>query len=110
MAAGDFMDVSPLTEPTLRRLTADEVLRMVETGIIDPEEQVELIDGRLVEMSPEGFGHARSVAFLNRLLVEATTGMGLVVCRQVAQGHGGTIAVDNAPEGGAVFTVEIPLD
>lgn len=38
------------------------------------------------------------------------TGLGLAICRQIMQDHEGTIAVDNHPEGGAVFTVLMPLD
>lgn len=44
--------------PTIRRLTADEVIQMAEVGIIGETEHVELIDGQLVTMSPEGVRHA----------------------------------------------------
>jgi signal transduction histidine kinase len=36
------------------------------------------------------------------------TGLGLAICREIVMGHGGRIWADNAPEGGAVFTVELP--
>jgi len=36
------------------------------------------------------------------------TGLGLAVARRVVEAHGGTITVDDAPGGGAVFRVEIP--
>ncbi len=36
-------------------------------------------------------------------------GLGLYVSRQIAQAHGGTIAGRNLPEGGALFTVRLPL-
>ncbi len=36
------------------------------------------------------------------------TGLGLAVARRVVEAHGGTIAVGDAPGGGAVFRVEIP--
>jgi PAS domain S-box-containing protein len=36
------------------------------------------------------------------------TGVGLSVCRGIVEGHEGTIAVAVAPEGGALFTVELP--
>jgi CheY-like chemotaxis protein len=34
--------------------------------------------------------------------------VGLSVCRGIVEGHEGTIAVAVAPEGGALFTVELP--
>ena len=37
------------------------------------------------------------------------SGLGLYICQQIVQGHHGTISVRNAPDGGAEFTVELPL-
>jgi len=37
------------------------------------------------------------------------TGLGLAIARDFVQMHGGTISIADAPEGGALFTVEIPL-
>ncbi len=36
------------------------------------------------------------------------TGLGLAVARRVVEGHGGTIAATNHPEGGAVMTLRVP--
>ncbi len=36
-------------------------------------------------------------------------GVGLSVCHDIVKGHGGTIVGENAPEGGAVFTITLPL-
>jgi C4-dicarboxylate-specific signal transduction histidine kinase len=36
-------------------------------------------------------------------------GMGLAVCRTIARAHGGKISGLSLPEGGALFTVELPL-
>jgi Uma2 family endonuclease len=46
---------------SVRRLTADEAIRMVEAGILGEDEHVELLDGALVEMSPQGTKHAVSI-------------------------------------------------
>jgi signal transduction histidine kinase len=37
------------------------------------------------------------------------TGLGLVICKDLVEKQGGTIKAANRPEGGAVFTVRIPL-
>ena len=36
------------------------------------------------------------------------SGLGLAIVRQVAEQHGGTASVTNAPDGGAVFTLNLP--
>ena len=38
------------------------------------------------------------------------TGLGLSVAYGIIQQHGGSIEVENVPEGGAVFTVKLPLE
>ena len=37
------------------------------------------------------------------------SGLGLSIVRQVAQQHRGSVSVENAPDGGAVFTLRLPL-
>jgi len=38
------------------------------------------------------------------------SGLGLWIVQQIVSAHHGTIRVANAPEGGAVFTIELPLN
>ena len=61
-----------------RRFTIEEYERMVETGILEQDERVELIEGEIVEMSPIGNPHAAFVANLSHLLVHAVDDRALV--------------------------------
>jgi two-component system sensor histidine kinase MprB len=36
------------------------------------------------------------------------SGLGLAIVRQVAESHGGRVAAGNAPDGGALLTLELP--
>ncbi|MEJ2705883.1 MAG: ATP-binding protein, partial [Sedimentisphaerales bacterium] len=37
------------------------------------------------------------------------TGLGLAICRDIMESHNGRITADNAPEGGSIFTVYLPV-
>ncbi len=54
-----------------RRFTADEVLRMVEAGILHEDEPVELIDGELYAVSPQGRTHSFLAVRVHRRLERA---------------------------------------
>jgi Uma2 family endonuclease len=50
------------------RFSVEEYHRMGEVGIFSEDERVELIDGRILEMSPIGSQHAAYVTLLHRAL------------------------------------------
>ena len=52
-----------------RRITVDEYHRMVEAGVFDEDERIELLDGLLVPMSPQSPDHADLVQWLTNRLV-----------------------------------------
>jgi Uma2 family endonuclease len=58
-----------------RRFTSHDVARMVEAGLIDPDERIELIDGEIIDMGSEGEAHwnarAKLVNWLVRRLPES---------------------------------------
>lgn len=61
-----------------RRFTNDEVMWMIEAGILHEDDPIELIDGELIERSPQGPLH-RSRTVRIRQLLEAAFGRGFHV-------------------------------
>lgn len=59
-----------LDEPH-RRFTVDEVMRMVQAGILREDDRLELIGGELLLMSPQDPAHATIVSRLTRLLLQS---------------------------------------
>lgn len=57
-------------EVTKKLWTLDEVLQMQETGILPPDNHLELIRGELIEMSPIGSKHRAGVMRLQLILFE----------------------------------------
>ncbi len=53
-----------------RKFTVAEYHRMVEVGILHPDDHVELLEGDVVQMSPKGGEHSACVSRLNDLLTE----------------------------------------
>jgi Uma2 family endonuclease len=54
--------------------TVDDYLRLFETGVLDGEARVELLDGLIVAMNPPGPPHASCVNRLNDRFVRAAPG------------------------------------
>ncbi|HEU0016309.1 MAG TPA: Uma2 family endonuclease [Longimicrobium sp.] len=54
--------------PTPRRWTYEDMVRMVEAGVLDEDERVELVDGEIICMTPIGHRHLYTVDRLTRYL------------------------------------------
>ena len=63
-------------------LTVDDVTAMVHAGILGEDDKVELLDGVLVEMSPQGSQHLIAVSRLNMRLVPIAAAAGLILTPQ----------------------------
>jgi Uma2 family endonuclease len=92
---------SPRTTVRPYRFTYEEVLRMAEADMLRKHENVELIDGQLIPMSPVGDPHVSCVNHLNRLLVERTTPNVVVSVQNPLR-----IDAHNAPEPDVVVTTQ----
>jgi Uma2 family endonuclease len=60
----------------LHRFTAAEYNRLIESGGLDEDARVELLDGLLVAVSPKSPAHENAVAFLLRWLMTAALDLG----------------------------------
>lgn len=66
---------------TRHRLSVDQYHRMAETGVLEPDARVELIEGELIEMAAIGSRHFAAVSRLNRQLIEAAGSRAVVSVR-----------------------------
>ena len=66
---------------TRHKLTADEYHRMAENGILDEDDQVELIAGQIIDMAPMGVRHTAVVRRINHALTAACADRALVSVR-----------------------------
>lgn len=61
-----------------RKFTVDQYHKMVDSGILNEDDRVELIRGEIIEMSPIGKQHAACVAKLSQLLTLALVNRAIV--------------------------------
>ena len=63
------VDLKNALPPRARRWSREEYYRMAEAGLFEGQ-RVQLIDGEIVEMSPQGYRHAMGVSLVHGALVE----------------------------------------
>jgi Uma2 family endonuclease len=60
--------------PAKHRVSVKEYYRMAETGVLDPDARVELLDGEIIDMSPIGPFHGSVTNFLIEVFTSASKG------------------------------------
>jgi signal transduction histidine kinase len=120
------LTVRVVTDPTVptmeidRGLLRQAVHNLVKNGVEMLSRGGELTissrsDGDAVEVSVRDSGAGISDEIGRRLFEPffttkpQGTGLGLSIARQITEEHGGELTWRNAPEGGAVFTIRLPL-
>jgi Uma2 family endonuclease len=64
-----ILPILPEDPQTIRRLDRDEYVALAATGAFD-DERVELIDGVILTMSPQGPPHVRTLSYLTEALID----------------------------------------
>jgi Uma2 family endonuclease len=91
--------------PQLRRWTRQEYDLMVESGILGPEDRVELVGGAILTMSPQKSPHATAVQLASDALREAFR-QGFVVRSQLPL----ALSADSEPEPDVAVVPGSPRD
>ena len=60
-----------------RLWTVNEYYQMAKTGLIKPDEQVELLEGQIIQMTPQGPLHAATTDYAADVLRELLAGKAL---------------------------------
>lgn len=79
-------------ELACRRLDAGLRISVADQGPGIPPGQLDQVFAPFFTTKPEGLG------------------LGLNICRSIVEAHGGAMAVDNRPEGGAIFSFTLPTE
>ena len=74
----ELVDGVPYRAGSPVRFSSDTYYRLGEIGVLAENERVELIDGEIIEMSPEGTRHFACVARLMRLLYPRVRGASVI--------------------------------
>lgn len=69
----------PIEAAWLRPLSVAEYHRMVDAGVFDEDERLELLEGMVVAMAPQGIPHVKALTTLTRLMCRVTEGTDLEV-------------------------------
>src|SRR5665213_3138786 len=59
---------------TQHRFTVEDYYRMAETGVLKPDARVELLDGKIIDMSPIGPFHGGITKYLSKIFFGAAKG------------------------------------
>jgi Uma2 family endonuclease len=97
--------MSIITATSIRRFSRHEYHEMARTGILRPEERVELIHGEILAMTPQGTPHAAFIDFLDTQLQRAF-GDGVAVRTQ----HPLALGETSEPEPDVAVVPGQPLD
>jgi len=111
-------DLPPLRSATLYHVVLNLLKNAIEAmpggGRIDVRAQ-SLPDAVVLSVADTGPGIPPDVLphmfepFFSLKATGKGTGLGLVICKDLIEKQGGSIVAENRPEGGAVFTVTIPV-
>jgi Uma2 family endonuclease len=92
------------TDPAVpERWTAEQYLRLVDEGVLGPEDRVELLEGVIVAMAPQNEPHAAGVRRVGQALYRAVGDRAVVqVQLALVSGHRSVLEPDAAVLPGAV--------
>jgi PAS domain S-box-containing protein len=85
------------TDPASGDVPAQARLAVIDQGIGIPEGELETVFDKFVQSSKTKSG-------------AGGTGLGLAICREITHQHGGRLWAENNPDGGAVFTLVLPVE